>query len=77
MFGTFCHYGTKRAVMSACFVTNEVVTNCAGIEPFFHVDISTSDIVCVCARACVRTSKTERQTEKKREKVREPERERE
>ena len=26
---------TKRAAMPACFVTNEVVTNRAGIAPFF------------------------------------------
>ena len=26
---------TKRAAMPARFVTNEVVTNCAGIAPFF------------------------------------------
>ena len=39
--GTFCHYAyfvtkvTKRAAMPPLFVTNEVVTNRAGIEPFF------------------------------------------
>ena len=56
---------TKRAAMPARFVTNEVVTNPAGIAPFFsHLDISTCDIVfvtcvcvcvCVCVRACVCT----------------------
>ena len=48
---------TKRAVMPARFVTNEVVTNRAGIAPFFsHLDISTCDIVCVCVcvRACIK-----------------------
>ena len=55
---------TKRAAMPARFVTNEVVTNPAGIAPFFsHLDISTCDIVfvtcvcvcvCVCVCACVR-----------------------
>ena len=53
---------TKRAVMPARFVTNEVVTNRAGIAPFFsHLDISTCDIVCACVRACVRASKRERE----------------
>ena len=45
---------TKRAAMPARFVTNEVVTNRAGIAPFFHLDISTYDRVCVCVCACVR-----------------------
>ena len=36
--------------VAARFVTNEVVTNRAGIAPFFHLDISTSDIVCVRQR---------------------------
>ena len=53
---------TKRAAMPARFVTNDVVTNRAGIAPFFsHLDISTCDIVsatyvcvCACVRACVR-----------------------
>ena len=44
---------TKGAAMLACFVTNEVVTNRAGIAPFFHLDISTYDRVCVCVSACV------------------------
>ena len=46
--------------MPAHFVTNEVVTNCVGIASFFHLDISTGDIVyvtcvfvCVCVYACV------------------------
>ena len=56
---------TKHAVMPACFITNEVVTNHAGITPFFHLDISTSHIVCVCV--CM----SKRQTEKEREKVQE------
>ena len=39
---------TKRAAMPALFVTDEVVTNRAGIAPFFsHMDISTCDIVSV------------------------------
>ena len=71
---------TKRATMPARFVTNEVVTNRAGIAPFFsHFDISTCDIVCVwvclceraCVRACVRASVRacikEREREGKRE----------
>ena len=51
---------TKRVAIPARFVINEVVTNRAGIAPFFsHLDISTCDIVsvtcvCVCVRACVR-----------------------
>ena len=51
---------TKRAAMPAHFVTNEVVTNCAGTAPFFHLDISTGDIVyvtcvfvCVCVCICI------------------------
>ena len=52
-----------RFVTTARFVTNEVVTNRAGVAPFFfsHLDISTCDIVsvtyvcvCVCVCACVR-----------------------
>ena len=69
---------TKRAAMPARFVTNEVVTDRAGIAPFFsHLDISTCDIVsvtCVCVRACVRACIKEREREKEREKVRERER---
>ena len=39
---------TKRAAIPARFVTNELVTNRAGIAPFFiSVDISTCDIVSV------------------------------
>ena len=62
----------------ARFVTNEVVTNRAGIAPFFsHLNISTCDIVsvtceCVCVRVCVRACIKER--EKEREKVRQRER---
>ena len=79
-----------RFVTTARFVTNEVVTNRAGIAPFFsHLDSSTCDIVsatevcvylcvCACVRACVRAwvraSKREIETEKDREKVRERER---
>ena len=58
---------TKRAPMPSRFVTNDVVTNRAGIAPFFsHLGISTCDIVSVtcvcvggwgwgwgCVRACV------------------------
>ena len=45
---------TKRAAMPAYFVTNEVVTNHAGIAPFFHLTISTCDIVCVtCVCVCM------------------------
>ena len=62
--GTVCHYGTfvtkvaKRAAMPARFVTNEVVTNRAGIATFFiwilvHVILYVSPL-CVCVRACVR-----------------------
>ena len=43
---------TKRAPMPSRFVTNDVVTNRAGIAPFLsHLGISTCDIVsvtCVC-----------------------------
>ena len=58
---------TKRAAMPARFVTNEVVTNRAGVAPLFsRLDIIAYDIVCVCrARArmcvCVRASKRERE----------------
>ena len=72
---------TNRTAMPARFFTNEVVTNRAGIAPFFsHLDVSTCDIVsvtcvCVCVRACVRAceracvraSKREREREKERE----------
>ena len=46
---------TKRAATPAHFVTNEVVTNRAGIATFSsHFDISTCDIVCVtCVCVCV------------------------
>ena len=45
---------TKRAAMPSRFVTNEVVTNRAGIAPFIHLGISTCDIVCVtCVYVCV------------------------
>ena len=67
---------TKRVAMPARFVTNEVVTNRAGIVPFFsHLNISTCDIVsvtyvcvcvCACVRACVRASKRERERGKER-----------
>ena len=66
---------TKRVAMPARFVSNEVVTNRAGIAPFFsHLDISTCDIVsvtyvCVCVRACLH----QREREKEREKVTERE----
>ena len=87
--GTFCHYGTfvtkvtKRAAMPACFVTNKVVTNRAGIAPFFsHLDISTCVTcvwvgVCMCARACVKERERERVTQRGRrnECVRQNERE--
>jgi len=58
---------TKRAAMPARFVTNEVVTNRAGIAPFSLIWISVHVTlrVCVCVRACVRASK--RETEGKRE----------
>ena len=76
---------TERAAMPAGFVTNEVVTNRAGIAPFFsHLDISTCDTVsatyvCVCGgggggvRACVRQREieTDRDREGKRESHRE------
>ena len=64
---------TKRAAMPARFVTNEVVTNRAGIAPFSLIWISVHVTLCVCVCACVRASK--RETEGKRE-VRERERER-
>ena len=48
---------TKHAAMPARFVTNEVVSNRAGIAPFFsHLDISVHVILCVslvCVRVCV------------------------
>ena len=78
---------TKRAATPARFVTNEVVTNRAGIAPFFsRLDIGTCDIVsvtwvcmcvCVCVRACVRACvhQRERKTETQREKETENERE--
>ena len=74
---------TERAAMPAGFVTNEVVTNRAGIAPFFsHLDISTCDTVSatyVCVwggggvRACVRQREieTDRDREGKRESHRE------
>ena len=69
----------KPAAMPARFVTNEVVTNRAGIAPFFsHLDISQYDIVsvtcgCVCVRACVCACvhQREREREGKRESQRE------
>ena len=65
---------TKHAAMPACFVTNEVVTNRAGIAPFFHLDISTSVIVlCVCVRAHARACVKERQRRKERKSQRERE----
>ena len=39
--------------MPARFVTNEVVTNRAGIVPFFHLVISICDIMCVTLCVCV------------------------
>ena len=39
-FVTTAHFVTKvtkRAAMPACFVNNEVVTNLAGIAPFFSL----------------------------------------
>ena len=57
-----------RFVTTTRFVTKEVVTNRAGIAPsFFHLYISTCDIVsvtcvCVCARARKEREK-ERETE--------------
>ena len=53
--------------VAARFVTNEVVTNRAGIAPFSLIWISVHVTlrVCVCVRACVRASK--RETEGKRE----------
>ena len=44
---------TKRAAMPALFVTNDVVTNRAGIAPFFSTWISVHvilyvSLVCVC-----------------------------
>ena len=81
---------TKRAAMLARSVTNEVVTNRAGIAPFFssltwisvHVTLCLSlgcVWVCVpaCVRECVRTSKRERERERQRERKRKRERERE
>ena len=65
--------------MPAHFVTNEVVTNRAGIAPFSsHLDISTCDImcVCVCVRACVHQREREKEREKS-ERETETERERE
>ena len=72
---------TKRAAMPARFVTNEVVTNRAGIAPFFsHLDISTCGIVsvtyvcvcvCVCMCVCVRACVHQREREKERESHRE------
>ena len=48
---------TKRAATPARVVTKEVVTNRAGIAPFFHLDISTSNIVYVCVRARARAQR--------------------
>ena len=69
---------TKRAAMPARFVTNEVVTNRAGIALCFsHLDISTCDIVSVfcvcmcvcgaCVRACVRACVHQRERERRKE----------
>ena len=64
------------APVAARFVTNEVVTNRAGIAPFFsHLDISTCDIVsvtyvCVCVRACLHQRERERRKERKSERER-------
>ena len=62
---------TKRAAMPARFVTNEVVTNRAGIAPFFsHLDISTCDIVCVCVRTYVLQREREKEREKSEREIR-------
>ena len=68
-----CREWKVECPVAARCVTNEVVTNRAGIAPFFsHLDISTCDIVsvtcvCVCARArvgaCVLACVKERETE--------------
>ena len=44
---------TKRAAMPVRFVTNEVVTNRAGIAPLFFTWISVHVRVCVCVCVCV------------------------
>ena len=64
-------------VTTTCFVTNEVVTNCAGIAFFFfltwisvHVILYIS-LVCVCvrarARACLHAYVKERETDRQTE----------
>ena len=82
---------TKRAAMPARFVTNEVVTNRAGIVLFFlflffpHLDISTFDIVCVicvyvslcvCVCVCVRACVRARARAHVKEREKETEKER-
>ena len=67
---------TKRAAMPARFVTNEVVTNRAGIAPFSLTCISVHvtlclPLVCVCVFVCACVRQRETETEKEREKVRE------
>ena len=61
---------TKRAVMPARVVTNEVVTNRAGIALFFSsliwISVHVTLCVCVCVRACVHASKRERERRKER-----------
>ena len=64
--------------MPACFVTNEVMTNPAGIALFFfntwisvhvicmhHLCVCVCACVCVCVCACLHAWKRERKTEKK------------
>jgi len=55
---------TKRAAMPARFVTNEVVTNRAGIAPFSLIWISVHVTVCACVRACVHQRERLKEREK-------------
>ena len=57
---------TKRAAMPARFVTNEVVTNRAGIAPFslIWISVHVTLCVCVCVRACVHQRERLKEREK-------------
>ena len=72
-FTRFVTLVTKGAVVTKRAA--KVVTNRAGIAPFFsHLDISTCDMVsvtCVCVRACVRACIKERERRKERKSERE------
>ena len=70
---------TKHAAMPAYFVTNKVVTNRAGIAPFFtwlsvHVILYVSRVcVCMCECACAHMHACMHQRERNRERNRQNE----